>query len=129
MEPRRESDLMMTRRQLFGRTATGIGAAALASLLQGRSASAAGGPRPQSGALGLLRFAPKAKRVIYLHQSGAPSHLDLFDWKPKLQEHFGVDLPASVRMGQRITGMTSGQKTLPVAPTMFKFAQHGRNGQ
>ncbi|MDX2181919.1 MAG: DUF1501 domain-containing protein [Bryobacteraceae bacterium] len=73
-------------------------------------------------------FAPKAKRVIFLHQSGGPAQQDLFDWKPDLVKHRGIDLPASVRMGQRITGMTSGQSTLPVAPTIFKFAQHGRSG-
>jgi hypothetical protein len=125
MDPRREAELLMTRRQLFGRGAAGIGIAALASLL-GEEASAAD---PLRGAEPVFQFAPKAKRVIYLHQSGAPSHLDLFDWKPKLKEQFGIDLPPSVRMGQRITGMTSGQKTLPVAPSMFKFAQHGANGQ
>lgn len=132
MDPRREHELLLTRRQLFGRTATGIGAAALASLLHQELAAAAPAvaeaPRP-AGALKALHFKPTAKRVIYLHQSGAPSHLDLFDWKPGLQEHFGQDLPASVRMGQRITGMTSGQKTLPVAPTMFKFSQNNRTGQ
>ncbi len=129
MDPRKEFELMLTRRQLFGRLATGIGTAALASLLA-PEAFAGGDPKAQSlhGALKQLPFAPKAKRVIYLFQSGAPSHIDLFDWKPQLQEHRGVDLPASVRMGQRITGMTSGQKTLPVAPTIFKFAPHGKNG-
>ncbi len=126
MDPRREYELMLTRRQLFGRTATGIGVAALASLLPGvATAEAAKGGR---GALGFPHFAPKAKRVIYLFQSGAPSHLDIFDYKPQLQQHFGVDLPASVRMGQRITGMTSGQKTLPIAPSIFKFAQQGKHG-
>src|SRR4051812_43046516 len=118
--------LLQTRRQFFGRSATGIGAAALASLL-GDDLRAADDLKT-SGALPKLHFAPKAKRVIYLFMSGGPSHLDLFDYKPKLKEHFGQDLPASVRMGQRITGMTSGQKTLPVAPSLFKFAQHGKAG-
>jgi hypothetical protein len=80
------------------------------------------------GVLKALHFAPKAKRVIYLFMSGGPSHIDLFDYKPKLNDHRGQDLPASVRMGQRITGMTSGQKTLPVAPSIFKFKQHGKAG-
>jgi hypothetical protein len=115
-----------TRRQFFGRSAGGIGAAALATLLgddlQANDALKTNGVLPK------LHFAPKAKRVIYLFMSGGPSHLDLFDYKPRLKEHFGKDLPASVRMGQRITGMTSGQKTLPVAPSMFKFAQHGKAG-
>jgi len=79
------------------------------------------------GAAG-THFAAKAKRVIFLHQSGGPAQQDLFDWKPDLVKHRGVDLPASVRMGQRITGMTSGQSTLPVAPTMFQFARHGQSG-
>ncbi len=135
MDPRRELELLLTRRQLFGRTASGIGVAALASLLQQEGALAkqapAAKPDPLAvpGAMGRLHLPPKIKHVIYLHQSGAPSHLDLFDWKPDLHKHFGIDLPDSIRMGQRITGMTSGQKTLPVAPTMFKFAQHGKNGQ
>jgi hypothetical protein len=123
MDPSREYRLLLTRRQLFGRAATGIGTAALASLLSPEVFAAA------SGALGRPHFAPKAKRVVYLFQSGAPSHIDLFDWKPKLQEQRGVELPDSVRMGQRLTGMTSGQKEKPVAPTIFKFAQHGKGGQ
>ena len=73
-------------------------------------------------------FAPKAKRIIYLFQSGAPSQMDLFDPKPQMEKHRGEDLPASIRLGQRLTGMTSGQKTFPVAPSMFKFAQHGQGG-
>src|SRR5438105_744140 len=119
--------ILQTRRQFFGRTATGIGAAALATLL-GEDLRAADDPLKTHGVLPKLHFAPKAKRVIYLFMSGGPSHIDLFDWKPRLKEHFGEDLPGSVRMGQRITGMTSGQKTLPVAPSMFKFAQHGKAG-
>ena len=100
--------LALTRRQLFGRTATGIGVAALASLLEPKLFAAAGLP-------GLPHFAPKAKRVIFLHQSGAPSQMDLFDYKPGLAKLRATELPASVRMGQRITGMTSGQSSLPVA--------------
>src|SRR5262245_56266142 len=130
MNPRREYHLLLTRRQLFGRAATGVGTAALASLLNPAAFAASSGRQQElHGALGKPHFGPRAKHGIYLHQSGGPSHLDLFDWKPRLGEHYGVDLPASVRMGQRITGMTSGQKTLPVAPSIFKFAQHGRNGQ
>lgn len=100
---------------------------ALASLL-GEQAQAAPAVAGRPGALKTLPFPVKAKRVIYLFQSGGPSQLDLWDYKPQLQPHFGEDLPASVRMGQRITGMTSGQKTLPVAPSLFKFAQYGQNG-
>jgi hypothetical protein len=128
MDPRREYELRLTRRQLFGKAATGIGVAALASLLN----PAAFAAEPKEGHLGILgghlHFAPKAKRIIYLFQSGAPSHIDLFDYKPQLAEHFNIDLPDSIRMGQRITGMTSGQKRLPVAPTIFKFQQYGKNG-
>ncbi len=120
--------MLSTRRQFFGRMATGIGGAALASLLNEEARGASPDPLATPGALPMLHFAPKAKRVIYLFMSGGPSHLDLFDYKPKLNDHFGQDLPATIRMGQRITGMTSGQKTLPVAPSKFKFAQHGKSG-
>jgi hypothetical protein len=113
---------LFSRRALFGRGVTGLGVTALALLLQEDAAAA-----PQSAIRNPQSAIARAKRVIYLFQSGGPSHLDLFDYKPKLQEQFGVDLPASVRMGQRITGMTSGQKTLPVAPSLFKFARHGKN--
>ena len=116
-----ESRLHSTRRQFFGRTASGIGMAALSSLLQ---RSAVGAP----GTNGLPHFAPTAKRVIYLHQSGGPSQMDLFDYKPDLQKRRGIELPDSVRMGQRITGMTSGQSSLPVAPSIFSFKQHGNSG-
>jgi hypothetical protein len=121
MNPIRERELMLTRRQLFGRTASGIGVAALASLLEPKAFGA-----PALG--GLPHFAAKAKRVIFLHQSGGPSQMDLFDYKPKLRSLRGSELPDSVRMGQRITGMTSGQSSLPVASSMFKFAQHGKSG-
>src|SRR5207248_776142 len=116
----------ITRRHFFSRGATGIGIAALGSLLaqEGLAADASA----TGGLPGLPHFAPKAKRVIYLHQSGGPSQLDLFDYKPSLSKQLGVDLPQSIRMGQRITGMTSGQSTLPVAPSIYKFAQYGQNG-
>ena len=77
---------------------------------------------------GFPHFAPKAKRLIYLHMNGGPSQLDLFDYKPQLAEHFDKDLPDSIRNGQRITTMTSGQARFPVAPSIFKFAQHGKCG-
>src|SRR5262245_16395319 len=80
-------------------------------------------PAATTGGLpGFPQFAPKAKRVIYLFQSGAPSQMDLFDYKPAIENQRGRELPSSVRMGQRITTMTSGQKSLPVAPSIFKFA-------
>ena len=110
----------LTRRSFFGRSATGLGAAALASLL-GRDAMA----NPASA---ISHFAPKAKRVIWMFQSGAPSQMDLFDYKPRLAEFHKQELPASIRMGQRLTGMTSGQTSFPVAASKFKFAQHGQSG-
>jgi hypothetical protein len=120
--------LQQTRRQFFGRTASGIGVAALASLMNRGGLFGAEAGLETRGALPKLHFAPKAKHVIYLHQSGAPSHIDLFDHKPKMQEYHGQELPGSIRMGQRITGMTSGQKAFPVAATKFKFSQHGKCG-
>ena len=132
MNPLREYELILTRRQLLGRTATGIGAAALASLLGSDAFAAPGGANSLTaglhGSLKTLHFAPKAKRVIYLFQSGGPSHIDLFDYKPKLKEHHGQELPGSVRMGQRITGMTSGQSSFPCVAPMFQFSQHGKGG-
>jgi hypothetical protein len=125
----REYQLLLTRRQLFGRTAAGIGTAALAALLNERLFAAdAEASLKTRGALPALHFAPKAKRVIYLFMSGGPSHIDLFDHKPKLRDHHGQELPASVRMGQRVTGMTAGQKSFPCVAPMFKFAQHGKCG-
>src|SRR5512132_4097441 len=121
MNPIRERDLLLTRRQLFGRAVNGVGTAALASLLAPHAFAAKGVP-------GFPNFAPKAKRVIYLHQSGAPSQMDLFDSKPKLTERFGQDLPDSIRRGQRLTGMTSNQKSFPVAPSKYQFARHGKAG-
>ncbi|MEM8954434.1 MAG: DUF1501 domain-containing protein [Verrucomicrobiota bacterium] len=121
-----EQALAMNRRHFFGKAATGIGTAALASLLgrNGVEGAAAG-----AGGLGSFpNFAPKAKRVIYLFQSGAPSQMDLFDYKPALAERFDEDLPESVRQGQRLTGMTSGQKRFPVAPSIFQFGQYGEGG-
>lgn len=111
----------LTRRQFLGRTSTGIGAAALAALL-GRDLHAAG------GLAGLPHAAPKARRVIWLTQAGAPSQLELFDYKPNLREQFNKDLPESIRQGQRLTGMTAGQARFPVAPSFYKFQQHGKSG-
>src|SRR5271157_3505415 len=123
--------LSMTRRHFFRRSTAGIalGIPALASLLARDGFAAADGIDPKTGGqLGFPNFAPKAKRVIFLHQSGAPSQIDLFDHKPNLAKMKGTDLPDSIRMGQRITGMTSGQSTLPVAPSIFNFAPAGNSG-
>ena len=120
MDPNLDYPLLLTRRQLFGRTAAGIGTAALGSLLNERLFA--------SDALSAPHFAPRAKHVIYLFMSGGPSHIDLFDYKPQLKGFHGQELPGSVRMGQRITGMTSGQKSFPCVAPMFTFAQHGQSG-
>jgi hypothetical protein len=116
-----DSKLLMTRRHFFGAGATGLGTAALASLL-GKDL------RADTALPGLPHFAPKAKRVIYLFQHGAPSQLDMFDYKPMLKERRGLNLPDSIRMGQRLTGMTAYQTTFPTAPTVFRFSQQGQSG-
>ena len=120
-DPHFENRLMMTRRQLFGRSALGVGTAAMANLL-GHDLLASSGPAGPG-----THHPAKAKRVIYLFMSGGPSHHDLWDYKPKMQEMFGQDLPDYVRDGQRITGMTAGQKTLPVCPTKYKFTKQENN--
>ncbi len=117
-----------SRRAFFRRTGLGLGSMALASLLQQDLLGAAAPAAGSTGSIHPLHFAPRAKRVIYLFQSGAPSHLDLFDPKPKLAEMTGIDLPDSVRMGQRITGMTSGQKHLYCVGSAFPFSPRGRCG-
>src|SRR4051794_624863 len=120
-----------TRRQFLGRSTTGIGVMALASLLNKDLLAGAGsssGALQTEGALGKLHFAPKAKRVIYLFMSGGPSHIDLFDPKPTLDKRTGEELPESVRGGQRITGMTSGQSKLLMVGGAAKFARHGESG-
>src|SRR5438552_982953 len=118
---------IMNRRTFLARSTTGLGAVALASLLNEKLFAA--GPSPSlHGALKSLDFTPKAKRVIYLFMSGAPSHIDLFDNKPKLRELTNTELPASVRMGQRITGMTSGQKQLLCVGSPFEFKKFGGCG-
>src|SRR5215470_13584148 len=100
--------LAVTRRHFFGRSSAGIGVAALASLLESSGYGATTGIDPKTGGLnGLPHFSPKAKRVIFLHQSGGPSQIDLFDYKPGMRELQGTELPNTVRNGQRITGMTS----------------------
>ncbi|MFG0285827.1 MAG: DUF1501 domain-containing protein [Phycisphaerales bacterium JB039] len=125
MDPLWEDRVLQTRRQFFGRCCAGIGAAALGSLLNPQTLLAASDP---VGLRGAPHFAPRAKRVIYLFQSGAPSQIDLFDPKPKMRAMFDTDLPESVRMGQRLTTMTSGQSRFPIAPSIFRFQRHGQSG-
>jgi len=121
LHPLDEAKLLLTRRHFFGLAGTGIGTAALATL-------AAQDAQASEGLPGLPHFPPTAKRVIYLFQHGAPSQLDLFDYRPKLQSLRGTDLPDSIRQGQRLTGMTAYQTKFPTAPSVFNFAQHGQGG-
>ena len=116
MDPRHEHQNLLTRRHFFGRAAGGVGVAALSSLLGGRADG------------GGLHFAPRARRVIYLFMSGAPSQMDMWDYKPTMERYFDQELPDSIRMGQRITTMTSGQARFPVAPSIFRFHQRGEAG-
>ena len=122
MDPR----LDLTRRQFFGSTGLRLGGVALAALAADQGAHAAGKSHPALP--GLPHHKPTAKAVIYLHMNGGPSQIDLWDYKPKLHDHFGKDLPDSVRMGQRLTTMTSGQAKFPVAPSKYKFTRAGKCG-
>ena len=121
MNPFHEYQLNMTRRDLLANSARPLGAAALASLAgkATTAAPAAAKTNDRGGLPGLPHFAPKAKRVIYLFMAGGPSHIDTFDYHPNVRNLHGQELPDSVRQGQRITGMTSGQKSFPVVAPMF----------
>ncbi|MEI8054083.1 MAG: DUF1501 domain-containing protein [Bacteroidota bacterium] len=121
-----EQSLILNRRKFLSKLSLGIGSVALGSLLIPDLFT--GKPDEEALMAGLPHFAPKAKRIIYLFQNGAPSQLDLFDYKPKLQEMFGLDLPESIRMGQRLTGMTADQKKFPLAGSIFNFKQYGKSG-
>ena len=128
-----EQACLMNRRSFLSSSSIGIGVAALSSLFGSSCVRPSGsvGALAQSGPEGILQhlhFAPKAKRVIYLFQSGGPSQLELFDYKPTLAERMGEDLPASIRMGQRLTGMTADQESFPLAGSIFPFAQYGQSG-
>jgi hypothetical protein len=114
----------VSRRTFLRQSGGGIGMAALGGLL------ASDAPAQARAAMlpGFPQHSPKAKRIIYLFQSGAPSQMDLFDPKPEMAAQKGKDLPDSIRKGQRLTTMTSGQKSFPIAPSIFKFAQHGQSG-
>lgn len=128
MDPLELHYLNMTRRRFFGRAASGamgaLGTMALSDVaLAGLGAPGPAGLNPQRG----VHFRPKAKRVIYMHMEGAPSQLDLWDYKPQLRARFDQDLPDSIRQGQRLTGMTSGQSRFPVAPSLFQFSRYANN--
>ena len=118
----------MTRRDFFGRFALGLGGAALAQLSGSSAFGAARSAKLDQGLPGFPNFAPRAKRIIYLFMSGGPAQMDLFDYKPELNRLHGQELPPSVRQGQRLTGMSSNQASLPLAGSAFKFRQHGRSG-
>src|ERR1700733_6376180 len=116
---------MLTRREFFGRATQGIGSLALASLLP----NLLGLQNQQTpGPLGKYHHPPKAKRIIYLFQSGGPAQQDLFDYKPMLNKMHAQPLPASVRRGQRLTAMSANQSVFPLAGSPFQFAQHGQSG-
>ena len=121
-----EHKLNMNRRKFLSRLSLGLGSVALGSLMIPDLFGDSEGE--ELLATGLPHFAPKAKLVIYLFQNGAPSQLDLFDYKPKLQEMHGQELPASIRNGQRLTGMTADQAKFPLAGTKFGFKQYGQSG-
>ncbi len=127
-----EQSYIMNRRSFLSKSSIGLGSAAMASLLGvgcfKKDASSLLAAANGTGVLENLHFAPKAKRVIYLFQSGGPSQLDLFDYKPTLVKRRGEDLPDSIRKGQRLTGMTSGQDNFPLAGSIFKFDQYGKSG-
>lgn len=127
----RKEENKIDRRQFLTKTSMGIGAMALGSLMGADGLSAAAklaGSDPLAGAFpGLPHFAPKAKRIVYLFQSGGPSQFETFDYKPKLSNMFGQELPESVRGSQRLTGMSSSQSSFPIAPSMYKFDQYGES--
>ncbi|MEO2031179.1 MAG: DUF1501 domain-containing protein [Planctomycetaceae bacterium] len=126
MHPMIEQSALTTRRQFFGRGAQGLGVAALGSLLAGESPAAEA--KRIGGLPDLPHWAPKAKRVIYLLQNGAPSHVDLFDWKPKLREMHGKQIPDEIASGKRFSTMTGGQKERPCLSEITKFKRHGESG-
>jgi hypothetical protein len=127
MDPIEQHFQQVTRRHFFKRGALGLGSAALASMLPNQPLSAAA-TSSMGGLPELPHFAPKAKRAIYLFMAGAPSQVDMFDHKPEMDKWFDKDLPESVRQGQRLTTMTSGQARFPLAPSKFRFKQYGNSG-
>ena len=122
-----ESRLNVNRRHFLGKLSLGLGSVALGSLLV-PGLLKGGSEEEVASVTGMPHFAPKAKRVIYLFQNGAPSQLESFDYKPLLNKMHGEELPASVRMGQRLTGMTANQSKFPLVGSHFKFGQHGQSG-
>ena len=123
MNPLINYQQLESRRNFLGRSCSLVGGAALSSLLGSRALAANDASRHL-----LPHFAPKAKRVIYLFMAGGPSHIDMFDYKPKMRDLHGTELPDSIRNGQRITGMTSGQSSFPCVAPMFNFEKVGERG-
>ena len=123
-----ETAARIARRQFFGRSACGVGAIALSSLLAGESNAAEQSVRSRGGLPDLPHWLPKAKRVIYLLQNGAPSHVDLFDHKPMLRRWHGTQIPDSVVGGKRFSTMTGSQTERPVLSEITQFARHGASG-
>src|SRR5581483_3916695 len=111
MNPLSERHVILDRRRFLHGSALGLGSVALAALLHESTQGQTGSSTANAGLPGLPHFAPRARRVIYLFQSGAPSQMDLFDYKPGLRDLRGTELPASIRMGQRLTGMTATQES------------------
>ncbi|MFO0868236.1 MAG: DUF1501 domain-containing protein [Pirellulales bacterium] len=128
MHPWQEYANQITRRHFFRQGSHAVGWAALASLLGRETAHAADSGNPAAAPRPRTHFPAKAKRVIYLHMVGGPPQMDLYDYKPVMDQWFDKDLPDTIRMGQRLTTMTSGQARFPIAPSKFKFAQHGQCG-
>lgn len=123
-----ENGLDRNRRKFLSRLGVGLGSVALGSLLIPDLFSGRSGPDTDGLMAKVPHFAPKAKRVIYLFQNGAPSQLESFDYKPMLNKRMGEELPESIRMGQRLTGMTSGQASFPLVGSYYGFKQYGRSG-
>lgn len=121
-----EHGLNINRRKFLAGLSIGVGSVALGSLLMPDLFKSVG--EDAAFVPGIPHFAPKAKRVIYLFQNGAPSQLETFDYKPRLCTMMGEDLPESIRQGQRLTGMTSAQKSFPLVGSYYKFNQHGQSG-
>ncbi len=132
--PVEERSYLLNRRAFLSKSSLGIGTAALSGLLGTSFLSSCSNNIDSKvnfdnqNALSMLHFAPKAKRIIYLFQSGGPSQLELYDYKPLLHKLRGQELPESIRQGQRLTGMTSGQDNFPLASSLFSFDQYGQNG-
>ncbi|MBO45801.1 MAG: sulfatase [Planctomycetes bacterium] len=131
LDPLQERNLLLTRRRFFDISArsigAGLGALGLQSILSASGSASPFNLQASEPTEPGPHFRPRAKRVIYMHMEGAPSQLDLFDYKPGLQEYFDKDLPESVRQGQRLTTMTSGQTRFPLAPSIYKFNRHENN--